>query len=167
MEWMFMPIRRYAEFSGRSRRMEYWMWVVFQFLLSIVFFVLMFAVGGAAILAAGNDPTAAVAAGGAIVVIYLLALLVSLALFIPGLAVTVRRLHDTNRTGWWILAPLAGYILAFLGAGLESTAISLVGLLAVFAGGVTLLVFMFLDGTPGPNQYGEDPKGRGTAETFA
>ncbi|QLC24402.1 DUF805 domain-containing protein [Parasphingopyxis algicola] len=167
MEWMFMPLRRYAEFGGRSRRMEYWMWIVFQFLIGIVFQILLFAVGGGAMMAAGGDPTAAIAASGAIMIVFILAILVSLALVIPGIAVTVRRLHDTNRTGWWILAPLSGYILAFLGAAMESTAISLIGLLAVFGLGITLLVFMFLDGTPGPNRYGEDPKGRGAAETFA
>lgn len=167
MEWMFMPLRRYAEFSGRSRRMEYWMWIVFQFLLGIVWFILLFAVGGAAILAAGDDPTAAIAAGGAILVVYLFILLVSLALIIPHIAVTVRRLHDTNRTGWWILAPFGGYIIAFLGVGLESSIVSLIGLLAIFGASITLLVFYFLDGTSGPNRYGEDPKGRGTAETFA
>nr|WP_281363130.1 DUF805 domain-containing protein [Parasphingopyxis algicola] len=162
-----MPLRRYAEFGGRSRRMEYWMWIVFQFLIGIVFQILLFAVGGGAMMAAGGDPTAAIAASGAIMIVFILAILVSLALVIPGIAVTVRRLHDTNRTGWWILAPLSGYILAFLGAAMESTAISLIGLLAVFGLGITLLVFMFLDGTPGPNRYGEDPKGRGAAETFA
>jgi uncharacterized membrane protein YhaH (DUF805 family) len=47
MEWMFMPLKRYADFSGRSRRMEYWMWVVFQFLIFIAFMILMVAVGGA------------------------------------------------------------------------------------------------------------------------
>ncbi|MGP1283533.1 MAG: DUF805 domain-containing protein [Parasphingopyxis sp.] len=167
MEWMFLPLRRYAEFGGRSRRMEYWMFFVLQFLIGIVFQVLIFAVGGGAMLAAGGDPTSLMAVGGALTVILILMLLVSLALLIPGIAVTVRRLHDTNRTGWWILAPLSGYILAFLGAAMESSAISLIGLLAVFGLGITLLVFMFLDGTPGPNRYGEDPKGRGTAAAFA
>jgi len=167
MEWMFMPLKRYAEFGGRSRRMEYWMWIVFQFLLGIVFQMLIFAVGGGAMMAAGGDPTGAMAAGGAIMIVFLLAILVSLAFIIPSIAVAVRRLHDTNRSGWWILAPLAGYVLIFLGAGMESSAISLVGGLITIGLAITLLVFYFLDGTPGPNRFGEDPKGRGTADTFA
>ena len=167
MEWMLMPLRRYAEFSGRSRRMEYWMWAVFQFLISIVFQILIFAVGGGAMMATGGDPTAALAAGGAIMVIFGLAILISLAFIIPSIAVSVRRLHDTNRSGWWLLAPLGGYVLVFLGAGMESGAITMIGMLITVGLAITLLVFYFLDGTPGPNRYGEDPKGRGTADTFA
>lgn len=167
MEWMLMPLKRYAEFSGRSRRMEYWMWIVFQFLISIAFQIIIFAVGGGAMMAAGGDPTGALAAGGLIMIIFVLAILISLALFIPSLAVTVRRLHDTNRTGWWILAPVAPYILVFVGAGMESPALALIGMIAVFGVMIALIVFYFLDGTPGPNRFGEDPKGRGTADTFA
>lgn len=167
MEWMLMPLRRYAEFSGRSRRMEYWMWAVFQFLISIVFQILIFAVGGGAMMATGGDPTAALAAGGAIMVIFGLAILISLAFIIPSIAVSVRRLHDTNRSGWWLLAPLGGYVLAFLGGSMESGAIAMIGMLVAIGFAITLIVFYFLDGTPGPNRYGEDPKGRGTADTFA
>ena len=167
MEWVLMPLRRYAEFSGRSRRMEYWMWAVFQFLISIVFQILIFAVGGGAMMATGGDPTAALAAGGAIMVIFGLAILISLAFIIPSIAVSVRRLHDTNRSGWWLLAPLGGYVLAFLGGSMESGAIAMIGMLVAIGFAITLIVFYFLDGTPGPNRYGEDPKGRGTADTFA
>ncbi|QLC21712.1 DUF805 domain-containing protein [Parasphingopyxis sp. CP4] len=167
MEFMLMPLRRYAEFSGRSRRMEYWMWAVFQFLISIVIQILIFAVGGGAMMATGGDPTAAMAAGGAIMVIFGLAIIISLAFIIPSIAVSVRRLHDTNRSGWWLLAPLAGYVLVFLGAGMESGAITMIGMLIAIGFAITLIVFYFLDGTPGPNRYGEDPKGRGTADTFA
>jgi uncharacterized membrane protein YhaH (DUF805 family) len=167
MEYMFLPLKRYAEFSGRSRRMEYWMFFVFQFLIGLVFQFLLLAVGGSGVMMAGGDPTAVAATGGAIMIVLLLMLVVQLALLIPSLAVTVRRLHDTNRSGWWILGPVAGYVLAFAGAGMESNAVSLIGLLVILGLGITLLVFMFLDGTPGPNRYGEDPKGRGAAETFA
>jgi uncharacterized membrane protein YhaH (DUF805 family) len=59
----------------------------------------------------------------------------SLAVLIPSLAVTVRRLHDTGRTGWWIL----------------------IGLIPVI-GGIVLLIFMVLDSEPGANQYGPNPK---------
>ena len=57
MEWMFMPLKRYAEFSGRSRRMEYWMFFLLQMLIGVVFWVLIAMVGGAALMS-GGDPTA-------------------------------------------------------------------------------------------------------------
>ena len=49
MEWMFLPLKRYAEFSGRSRRMEFWMWVLFQFLLGCAFLIAVFGLAGSAI----------------------------------------------------------------------------------------------------------------------
>lgn len=116
-------LERYAEFSGRSRRSEYWWFVLFNILLNIVV-SLIGAVLGDAI--------------GSI-----LGLLVMLALIIPGIAVTVRRLHDTDRSGWWILIAL----------------IPLIGTLV-------LLFFMVQRGTPGDNRFGTDPTGS-VAERFA
>ena len=167
MEWMFLPLKRYADFSGRSRRMEYWMFVLFLVLLEIVFYILMLALGGGAMAMSGGDPSGVLAAGGIVMILALLFFLVFLALLIPSIAVAVRRLHDTNRSGWWILSPLAGYVIVWLGIAAESSAITLIGSLVVIGFAIMLLVFYFLDGTPGPNQYGEDPKGRGAAETFA
>ena len=172
MEYMFMPLKRYAEFSGRSRRMEYWMWFVFLVLLYIAFWVLAMVIGGAALMT--GDPRAAMAAGGGMLIIGALFFLVWLALLIPGIAVGVRRLHDTDRTGWWLLAPIAPYILVWIGAAMAisgSTGIggilSLIGMLGAVVLGITLIVFMFLDGTKGPNRYGPDPKGRADAQVFA
>lgn len=168
MEWMLMPLKRYAEFSGRSRRMEYWMWVVFQFLIGIAFWIIMAAVGGAALMS--GDVTALAGAGGLLLIIYLLYMLLMLAFLIPGLAVAVRRLHDTERSGWWILAPMVPYLVAWFaifsaasagGGGGTIGVIGIVCMLAALGLGIMLLVFMFLDGTPGPNKYGPDPKGRG------
>jgi uncharacterized membrane protein YhaH (DUF805 family) len=56
---------------------------------------------------------------------------------IPALAVAIRRMHDQDRSGWWILCPIAN------------------------------IVFLFIDGTPGPNRFGPDPKGRGGEQAFA
>jgi len=112
MEYMLMPLRRYADFSGRSRRTEFWMFVLFQFLIGMGVVVLMMVLGGAAVLS--GDPSQAMAMGGIILVLYLLLALVGLAFLIPNLAVTVRRLHDTDRSGWWILIgiiPIVGWIL--------------------------------------------------------
>ena len=124
MEMMLQPIRRYADFEGRSRRSEYWMFVLGIFIFELVCGVV-------------------VNLGGAVhsVLYWLLSGLFGLALlglFVPSLAVAFRRLHDTDRSAWWLLIGL----LPFLGA-------------------VALLVFYCLDGTPGPNRFGPDPKGRG------
>jgi uncharacterized membrane protein YhaH (DUF805 family) len=172
---MFLPLKRYAEFSGRSRRTEYWMFFLFQILLGVAFWVLLAIVGGGALMS-GGDPTALAAAGGAVMIIFALYGLVSLALFIPGIAVTVRRLHDTNRTGWWILAPIAGYVLMAIGGVLAAASpdnpglggiLAMVGGIAVFILAIILLVFMFLEGTRGPNNYGPDPKGEALDKVFA
>lgn len=177
MEWMLMPLKRYAEFSGRSRRTEFWMWVLFQFLLGIGFMVLMMALGGAAVMS--GDPTQMMAVGGIAMIIYVLWILVSLAFFIPNLAVTIRRLHDTNRSGWWVMAFWGPYLLMIMatvmagtsaaagGTGMAGGMLSLVAMLALAVGGITLLVFMFLEGTRGPNDYGPDPKGQDTGQVFA
>ena len=175
MHWMFLPLKRYAEFSGRSRRTEYWMFVLFQILLAMGFWVLVAIAGGGALMS-GGDPTALAAAGGALMIIFAVYGLVSLALIIPGIAVGVRRLHDTNRSGWWILAPLLGYVIMAVGGAMAAASpdnpgvggiLAMIGLVAVIVLGLVLLVFMLLEGTRGPNQYGPDPKGEPLEKVFA
>ena len=199
MKWMLMPLRRYADFNGRSRRMEFWMWQLFLFLVNMVLFIIAFAVIGGAMFALlrnnpdvfdpeygydgsasyGGDvaPDAVLATiGGAGIVIGVLLILWSLFILIPNLAVAIRRLHDTNRTGWWILAPLAPYAvalpLAVMAAAAEpdlailAAIISLIAVLAVIGLAIMLLVFYFLEGTRGPNRFGPDPKGPSHEETF-
>ena len=119
MSWYLEALKKYAVFSGRSRRMEYWYFVLFNIIVSIVLGVIDGLLG-----TSGSSAGAGLLSG-----IY------SLAVLIPTLAVTVRRLHDTDRTGWWIL-------------------IALVPLIGV----IVLLVFAALDSTPGSNQYGPNPK---------
>ena len=174
MEWMFLPLKRYAEFSGRSRRMEYWMFVLFQFLLVAVFWVLLAMIGGTALIT--GDLGAVMAAGGAIMIVFALFGLVWLALLIPGIAVGVRRLHDTGRTGWWVLAPLAGWLISFLGSMMAASSpdapgtgaiLALIGSLVTLALGLLVFVFMLLEGTRGPNRFGEDPKAQVHSEVFA
>lgn len=118
MNWYLMALKRYAEFSGRSRRKEYWFFVLFYL---IIYLGLAFIDG-----AAGTYD--------AQVQIGLLSGIFALAMLIPGIAVTVRRLHDTGRSGWWIL-------------------ISFVPLI----GAIVILVFTVLDSQPGANQYGPNP----------
>jgi uncharacterized membrane protein YhaH (DUF805 family) len=175
MNWMLMPLKRYAEFSGRSRRTEYWMFQLFLFLVYMALMVLMMILGGGALMA-GGDPTSVMAAGGAALIVGGLYMLFALAMFIPNLAVSVRRLHDTNRSGWWILAPLAGYVIMAIGGVMAAGnpdnpgiggVLAMIGMIAVIGLAITLLVFMFLEGTRGPNNYGPDPKGEALDKVFA
>lgn len=144
---------RYAGFSGRARRSEYWYFYLFTVLVSIA----------ASIADALLRPLVAGENG-------VVGALASLVLLLPGLAVTVRRLHDTGRRGWWVLLPLAPTLLVLvgvvwlvlgtvLGGGVGAAlALVVIGCLLMLAATVTLLVFMCLDSDPGPNRYGPSPK---------
>lgn len=203
MNYMFLPLRRYFDFQGRSRRMEYWMWFLFQFIVSIIINAIFFGTVFTALMRLGQSggydidrydssgedgfETGYRAGSGlgpevffqeigtAGLVLLALAALWGLFTFIPNLAVTIRRLHDSNRTGWWVLAPLAPYVLLVLGVGMSAAVpdlapvgaiLGIVSLLALLGFAVLLLVFMFLDGTPGPNRFGPNPKGEGYESTF-
>ena len=127
MDWMLMPYRRYAEFSGRSTRQEYWM---FQLLIFIVYVVLsIIRTRGAP----SVDPMTGEVSGGSMLATIGAGLLglFWLGTIIPAIAVSIRRMHDQDRSGWWILCPIAN------------------------------IIFLFIDGTPGTNRFGPDPKGRG------
>jgi uncharacterized membrane protein YhaH (DUF805 family) len=106
VDWYFGPLKKYAEFSGRASRKEYWLFALGQFVIGFLLALL-------------------------IPVLYFVFLLGTL---VPILAVWVRRLHDTNRSGWWcfiVLVPLVGNIAMF--------------------------VFLVLEGTSGDNDYGPNP----------
>lgn len=113
MDWYLEALRKYSDFSGRARRKEYWMF----FLLNPLVFFALFVIDGVVV---GSG---------------LLGVLYGLATLLPSFAVLVRRLHDTGRSGWWML-------IAF---------VPVIGLL--------LPLFLLQDSTPGPNEYGESPKG--------
>ena len=134
MEWMLLPLKRYAQFSGRSRRKEYWMYTLFIILAGIVLTIVdsILGLGGHATLT--SETGSGGAFYGAIANRGLLANLFSLATFIPSLAVGVRRLHDTNRSGWWLLL-----------------------LFVPLIGAIVLLVWFCTPGTSGSNNYGDDP----------
>ncbi len=119
MSWFIEALKKYAVFSGRSRRKEYWYFVLFVVIISIVLGMID------GLLGTYHRSTGA----------GLLSSIFSLAVLIPSIAVSVRRLHDIDRTGWWVL-------------------ISLVPLV----GWIVLLVFHLQDSTPGPNRYGPNPK---------
>ena len=161
LEWMLMPLKRYADFNGRSRRKEYWSFfllnlIVSAVLLGPIYGVLIGNMSSVATADPGNFEAAAASGfqyADHPIATGLAALGVLWALFtlVPNIAVTVRRLHDRDMSGWWYL----GFIVASL--------IPLVGILA----GLALLVLMFLEGTKGPNRFGDDPKGAGTGDVFS
>jgi len=135
MHWMLLPFRRYAEFTGRSRPKEYWLFVLFYLvaftLLTMIDFLLGFgATSSSTVSAPGSFWGEWVYAGGG----GPLTLLFMLATLVPSIAVTVRRLHDSDRSGWWILIALIPFV-----------------------GFIVLLIFMILGGTHGPNRFGADP----------
>jgi len=175
MEYMLMPLRRYADFSGRSRRMEYWMFVLGQVVVYIIAGVLLFGIFGSALMSSGQNVPASAGLGFVAVALFLLLALFWLVLLVPNLAVTVRRLHDTNRSGWWFgiyfLANIALNMVSgtlALAATSQGSLMAVTGLMGILGLGmlvyaIVLLVFFFLDGTPGPNRYGQDPKGRADA----
>ena len=135
MSLMFEPLRKYVQFEGRARRSEYWLFSLFIFLTGIPVGILLIVAGvGAA--GAGSDSAASVGAAGFSAILLLLVGAFYLAMFLPSLAVSVRRLHDSDKSGWLLLLGLIPF------------------------GGFVIFIFTVLDGTPGPNRYGEDPKGR-------
>ena len=119
MNWYLEAFKKYAVFEGRSRRKEYWFFALFNFIFAFVLAIIDIMTG-----------TFSEEAG-----LGLLSGLYTLAVFIPAISVLVRRLHDTDRSGWWfwiVFIPLIGWI--------------------------WLVILMILEGTSGQNQYGSDPK---------
>jgi uncharacterized membrane protein YhaH (DUF805 family) len=166
MEWMLLPLKRYADFSGRSRRKEFWMWVLFTAIVTIVLSLIDSALGlggrttADSVSGPGSLNYSAGIHGGVLTGLF------SLAILVPNIAVAVRRLHDTNRTGWWILMPalpyIVGFILIMVGAMSASTSLAMVGGGLCLVGAVcaiVVLVWYCLPGTSGPNTYGDDPLG--------
>ncbi len=120
MSWYLEVMKKYARFDGRAGKKEYWYFSLFSFIIIIVLSVIDMMTG------TFNVTVGLGLSGG----IY------TLAVMIPGIAVSVRRLHDTDRSGWWFLI----------------NGIPLIGV-------IVFLVFTAQDGTPDNNQYGSNPKG--------
>ena len=118
MNYFIDVVKKYAVFDGRARRKEYWMFLLFYIIIAVVLAIVEGLVGSPGFLG----------------------MILALALLLPSIGVTIRRLHDTSRSGWWILI---GFV--------------------PLVGGIVLLVFMCLDSTPGANAYGPNPKGEGGA----
>jgi uncharacterized membrane protein YhaH (DUF805 family) len=136
MEDMFRPLRRYASFSGRSRRKEFWLFWLFLVAMLIVLPLVDTALGLGGSTQSYSDVGGGGASvgfnsqGGVLTMIFLLAMLV------PMIAVAARRLHDIGKSGWW----------------------QLIGIIPLL-GGLYLLYLYVQPGVRGPNEYGPDPKG--------
>ncbi len=114
MNWYIDAWKNYVNFNGRARRKAYWMFVLFNIIAAVILSIVDGIIGTGGLL------------GG----------LYALAVFIPGLALLVRRLHDIGKSGWWAL-------------------IGLVPLIGV----IVIIVFACMDSQPGTNAYGPNPKG--------
>lgn len=109
MNWYLEVIKKYVDFDGRARRKEYWMFFLINLIIS---FLLGFVLALAGMGKSGQ----------------MLVHLYQLAVLLPSIAVGVRRMHDTDHSGWWILLPIVN------------------------------LIFACTEGTPGPNRFGQNPK---------
>ena len=125
MDWYIKVLKKYAVFSGRARRQEYWMFVLFNFIFSLVASLIDLGIGVL---------TFAVFGFGILSILY------AVAVFVPGLAVAVRRLHDVGKSGWYLLI-----------------------ILIPIAGPIWFLVLTVMDSQPGDNKYGPNPKEEITA----
>lgn len=114
MSWFLKCLRNYLTFSGRARRKEYWMFTLFGTIFGIVFAII----------------------DGVLDSYPLFSFFFGLAILLPSIAVAVRRLHDTGKSGAWYLISLIPFV-----------------------GGIVLLVFTCMDSDPGRNRYGANPKG--------
>jgi uncharacterized membrane protein YhaH (DUF805 family) len=159
IDWAKRPVEKYADFSGRAPRAEYW-WFVLALIVGYIVLSIIESILGINHMVAG--------------VYGPLTVLLWLATLVPTIAVGVRRLHDTNRSGWWLLLPIVPYALAFalggaammrgLGAGMG---IAMIFMLLGAAGAIVLLVFYCLPSTPGDNRYGPNPHGGGASTVAA
>ena len=126
MSWYLGVLKQYAQFNGRARRKEYWMFTLINMLIYLG--LLLICTVAASLFARSGDPSAKL-------VFLIPAYIYILAVTIPNIAVAIRRLHDTGRSGWWLLV---GFV--------------------PFIGGILMLIFMAQDGQPEPNLYGPNPK---------
>lgn len=154
MDQILEPFRRAFDYSGRSRRREYWGYALITFIILNVIGWIEETLG---LTGAGGGPDSPV--GG----------IVLLGLMIPGLAVAIRRLHDSGRAGWWVLLPVAPILLwiVAVAAGLYSESHFPFVMIAIVAAPLAFLVLMCLPGTRGPNRFGPDPKADSLADIFA
>ena len=129
MEWYLKVMRdNYANFNGRARRKEYWMYTLIFTVLLIALMTIMFSV------LSFSDETG-IETGPSVYLTVILVIVFLFAHLIPSIALTVRRLHDTGKSGWWYLIVLVPYL-----------------------GNFVIFIFTLIDGDRGDNKYGSNPK---------
>ena len=119
MNWYLKCWKQYADFSGRARRKEYWIFSLINYIIIFFLYILQIVMIESTLW----------------LIFPIIFFLYAVAVFIPGLAVNIRRLHDIGKSGWWYLI----YLIPIIGA-------------------IWLTVLMCLDSEPGENQWGENPK---------
>jgi uncharacterized membrane protein YhaH (DUF805 family) len=157
IDWATRPLKKYADFTGRAPRAEYW-WFYLGMVVAYLVAMIVDSLLGMQIVGPYGPLTC----------------LIGLAVIVPGLAATVRRLHDTNRSGWWILIVVVPYLITGIMMGMSAASgdmtgmasAGLVGLVAL-VGAIAMLVFMVLPGTQGDNRFGPDPYAGGSGSAVA
>lgn len=158
VDWARRPLENYADFTGRAPRAEYWWFTLALVAAYIVLSIVESIVGLKGMVLGYYGPLTA---------------LLWLATIVPSLAVAIRRLHDTSRSGWWMLLVLPYCVSVFMvvratmagdwaGFGMGG----LVGLVG-FVCCIVLLIFMVLPSTPGDNKFGSNPYGDGAGSAAA
>lgn len=161
IDWAKRPFQKYADFSGRAPRAEFWWYILAIVVAAAVISIIESMLGLSRVFGPYGPIT----------------LILLVATFIPSLAVQTRRLHDTNRSGWWLVAfyllycvllwsiwPMLGAMSSMDGAVTDPaampampTGIAMFASLAIFVMAIVLIVFWCFEGTKGDNKYGPDP----------
>ena len=141
MNWIINPLKKYAVFSGRARRVEFWMFLAFVTLVTVF----------GHYFDTHSTTVATVAVGMGIV-----ELVITIILLLPTVSLGVRRLHDTNRSGIWMLLVYLPWAATIAAPADQSLKLVTAG--ALLLGGGTWLILMALPGSQGNNAYGANPK---------
>lgn len=140
MRWITEPLRKYADFNGRASRMEFWIFLLFVTALTVL----------ANRIDGRSGETVAISIGMGI-----LELSVTLIFLLPSITVGVRRLHDTGRSGWWIMLIYLPWLAALASATNASLQLAAAG--ALLVGGIAWIVLMLLPGQAQENAFGPPP----------
>lgn len=142
MNWVLLPFRRFADIGGRSRRMEFWIFWLTALAVQM-FASYIDAITSQTVVVGGMGP---------------FALITTLFFLVPAATVGIRRLHDIDRTGWWMLLfglPYLGWLVSVQAGGQ-----SVIAAFALLLGSVILLILLVQPSAAGENSFGANPKGR-------
>ena len=145
MKWYIKCIRQYADFKGRARREEYWMFTLFNFLITMVLLIPFFLVVIPLALEGGYSDSDIIGGDNAFILALVPVILYGLFILSPNLAVTVRRFHDTGKSGWLYFVIWIASQIAYIG----------------FIASIYSIVVCCTDSQYGENKWGPNPKGLG------